>query len=157
VIPGIIGPEGDPQVTAVADRLRRHGHEPVVLDLSRFPREPVLSVRDGVASARHLDLASVGSWYVRSLPLPLPFRVPQPEGPGGERTARLRYAAGRERRSFLAGFVSALPAAVFVNPPAAMTQHFRKLEQLDALRTADVPVPTTLATNDPEAVRDFAH
>jgi hypothetical protein len=157
-VPGIIGPADDPQVTAVADELRRRGHEPVVLDLARFPGELALSVRDGVASARHLDLASVGTWYVRSLPLPLPFRVPQPAGPGGERTARVRYAAGRERRSFLSGFTAALQAAGArcVNPPAAMAQHFRKLEQLDALRNAGVPVPATLATSDPDAVRDFA-
>lgn len=158
VTTGIVGPTDDPQVAAVADELRRRGHEPLVLDLSRFPGDLALSVRDGVASARHLDLPSVGSWYVRSLPLPLPFRVPQPAGPGGERTARIRYAAGRERRSFLAGFVSALQAggARFVNPPAAMAQHFRKVEQLDALRTAGVPIPATLATSDPDAVRDFA-
>lgn len=158
VATGILGPIDDPQVAAVAGALRSRGHEPVVLDLSRFPGDLALSVRDGVASARHVDLASVGSWYVRSLPLPLPFRVPQPAGPGGERTARLRYAAGRERRSFLAGFVSALQVggARFVNSPAAMAQHFRKIEQLDALRTAGVPVPATLATSDPDAVRDFA-
>jgi hypothetical protein len=158
VTTGIIGPEGDPQVAAVADRLRGRGHQPVVLDLSRFPRDLALHVRDGVASARDLDVVAVARWYVRSLPLPLPFRVPQPDGPGGERTGRLRYAAGRERRAFLAGFVSAMQAtgALFVNPPAAMTQHFRKLDQLDALRSAGVPVPATLATNDPVAVRDFA-
>ena len=45
--------------------------------------------------------------------------------------------------------------ALLVNPPQAMAQHFRKLEQLDALRSAGVPVPATLATNDPEAVREF--
>lgn len=158
VATGILGPNDDPQVAAVAGALRSRGHEPVVLDLSRFPGDLALSVRDGVASARHVDLAPVGSWYVRSLPLPLPFRVPQPAGPGGDRTARIRYAAGRERRSFLAGFVSALQAggARFVNPPAAMAQHFRKVEQLDALRTAGVPVPATLATSDPDAVREFA-
>jgi glutathione synthase/RimK-type ligase-like ATP-grasp enzyme len=37
-----------------------------------------------------------------------------------------------------------------------MTQHFRKCEQLDALRSAGVPVPATLATNDPHAVVEFA-
>ncbi len=37
-----------------------------------------------------------------------------------------------------------------------MAQHFRKLEQLDTLRAAGVPVPATLATNDPDAVAAFA-
>jgi glutathione synthase/RimK-type ligase-like ATP-grasp enzyme len=46
--------------------------------------------------------------------------------------------------------------AVLVNPPERMAQHFRKLEQLDALRAAGVPVPATLATNDPRDVVEFA-
>ena len=152
---GIIGRRNDPQVASVAASLRRRGGEPVVLDLSRFPGDGSLSVRDGVPTARNLDLSAVATWYVRSLPLPLPFRVPHEIDPD---VSRLRYAAGRERRSFLAGFVAAMQAsgALFVNPPAAMAQHFRKLEQLDTLRAADVPVPATLATNDPEAVREFA-
>jgi glutathione synthase/RimK-type ligase-like ATP-grasp enzyme len=152
---GIIGRRDDPQVASVADSLRRRGVEPVVLDLSRFPGDGSLSVRDGVPTARNLDLPAVVAWYVRSLPLPLPFRVPHEIHPDA---SRLRYAAGRERRSFLAGFVAAMQAsgALFVNPPAVMAQHFRKLEQLDALRAAHVPVPATLATNDPWAVREFA-
>jgi glutathione synthase/RimK-type ligase-like ATP-grasp enzyme len=152
---GIIGQEGDAQVTSVASALQRRGVAPVILDLGRFPRDLRLSIRDGSATADGLELARVRSWYVRSLPLPLPFRVP----PAGDVGVQQReYAAGRERRSFLAGFVSALAAAgaAFVNPPERMAQHFRKLEQLDTLRSAGVPVPATLASNDPQAVRDFA-
>ena len=152
---GIIGRPDDPQVASVAGSLRRRGIEPVVLDLSRFPDHGSFSVRDGVPTARNLDLRAVAAWYVRSLPLPLPFLVPHDIDPDA---SRLRYAAGRERRSFLAGFVAAMQAsgALFVNPPAVMAQHFRKLEQLDTLRAAGVPVPATLATNDPWAVRRFA-
>jgi glutathione synthase/RimK-type ligase-like ATP-grasp enzyme len=119
-----------------------------VLDLSRFPAARQLSIRDGVPSARGLDLGTVHAWYVRSLPLPLPFLPAD----------RTDYAAGRERRSFVAGFVSGLAdaGAVLVNPPATLAQHFRKLEQLDTLRAAGVPVPATLATNDPDAVAAFA-
>jgi hypothetical protein len=152
---GIIGRPHDPQVASVAGRLRRRGIEPVVVDLSRFPGHGSLSVRDGVPTARNLDLRAVAAWYVRSFPLPLPFQVPHDIDPDA---SRLRYAAGRERRSFLAGFVAAMQAsgALFVNPPVVMAQHFRKLEQLDTLRAAGVPVPATLATNDPRAVRKFA-
>ncbi|WP_300009002.1 hypothetical protein [Pseudonocardia sp.] len=142
----------------MTDRIRSRGTEPVVLDLARFPRDLQLSVRDGVATARDLDIAAVRTWYVRTLPLPLPFRVHHRAGPAAERSSRLRYAAGRERRSFVAGFVAAMQTAgaVLVNPPATMDQHFRKLDQLDTLRRAGVPVPVTLATNDPDAVRLFA-
>lgn len=152
---GIIGPASDPQVACVASALRRRGTAPVVLDLGRFPQTLRLSLRDGVPSADGVDLLAIGSWYVRSLPLPLPFRV----APAADtRVQRRDYAAGRERRSFLAGFVAALKATgcALINPPERMAQHFRKPEQLDALRAAGVPVPATLATNDPHAVVEFA-
>ena len=154
-MPGILGPPDDPQVVRVASALRRRGAEPVVLDLGRFPRELRLGVRDGRPRADGVDIAAVRAWYVRSLPLPLPFRVAQHVD---AEVGRREYAAGRERRSFLAGFVSAVAAtgAVLVNPLACMAQHFRKLEQLDVLRGAGVPVPATLATNDPRAVAEFA-
>jgi glutathione synthase/RimK-type ligase-like ATP-grasp enzyme len=147
---GIIGPRRDAQVTKVAARLEERGAAPVVLDFSRFPTSTRLSLRDGrpADAGLDLDVAAVGAWYVRSLPLPLPFLAADPA----------EYAAGRERRSFAAAFLSALrrSGAVFVNPPDAMAQHFRKLEQLDALRDAGVPVPATLATNDPDSVVAFA-
>ena len=152
---GIIGPAADAQVLCVASALRRRGAAPVVLDLGRFPSTLRLSLRDGVPGADGVDLSTVGSWYIRSLPLPLPFRV----APAADTRVQVRdYAAGRERRSFLAGFVAALAAAgaALVNPPDRMAQHFRKPEQLDALRVAGVPVPATLATNDPQAVVEFA-
>ena len=152
---GIIGQASDPQVSCVASALGRRGAAPTVLDLGLFPRSLRLSVRDGVPSADGVELLTIGSWYVRSLPLPLPFRV----APGADSRVQLRdYAAGRERRSFLAGFVAALGTAgsALVNPPERMAQHFRKCEQLDALRSAGVPVPATLATNDPHAVVEFA-
>lgn len=96
---GIIGPAGDPQVVCVASALlRRRGRDPVVLDLGRFPRTLRLSVRDGVPRVHGVDLAAVGSWYVRSLPLPLPFRVAPDgdDGPGNAPTPR----AGRRGRSW---------------------------------------------------------
>jgi hypothetical protein len=152
---GIIGPASDPQVRCVASALERRGAAPVVLDLGRFPSTLRLSLRDGVPGADGVDLSTVGSWYVRSLPLPLPFRV---NSAADVRVQARDYAAGRERRSFIAGFVAALAAAgaTLINPPDRMAQHFRKPEQLDALRVADVPVPATLATNDPQAVVEFA-
>ena len=154
-MPGIIGPADDAQVQHVASALRRRGAQPVLLDLGGFPSRLRLSVLDGVPFADGLDLRSVRSWYVRSLPLPMPWRLPHRADPADQAQD---YAMGRERRSFLAGFTAGLvaTATVLVNQPDRMAQHFRKLEQLDTLRAAGVPVPTTLATNDPVAVAEFA-
>jgi glutathione synthase/RimK-type ligase-like ATP-grasp enzyme len=160
---GIIGSPGDPQVRRVARHLRERGVEPLILDLARFPGSGHASLVDGVPSCRSVDLASVRAWYVRSMPRALPF---QPLSDGGEpgsadalRSATKRaYAAGRERRSFLVSFVGALEraGAQLVNPPHAAAQHFLKLDQLELLRAAGIPLPRTLASNDPAAVLAFA-
>ncbi|MDN5860974.1 MAG: hypothetical protein L0H84_20405, partial [Pseudonocardia sp.] len=117
---GIIGRAGDPQVRSVATRVRALGHEPVLLDLSAFPARTRLGLRDGVPQAGGIDLDDVSYWYVRSLPLPLPFLART--NPASDGDARRAYAAGRERRSFLAGFVAAMQAsgATLVNPPQVM-------------------------------------
>lgn len=162
--PGIIGPATDPQVASVADCLRRRGADPLILDLSRFPAEPALAWEDGAPKLHNLDVGRVGCWYFRSAPLPLPF-FPV-EGSTSYRNVeelvagcRRAYAAGRERRSFLAGFIAELErtSSVFINRTATCAQHFRKLDQLRLLKDACVPVPRTLATNDPDEVRRFYH
>jgi hypothetical protein len=160
--PGIIGRPSDPQVRRIASCLRAIAAEPVILDVSRFPGRGRASLVDGVPAWPCVDIAAVGAWYVRSMPLPLPF---QPLRHGGEpgiealvSATKRAYAAGRERRSFLYSFVVGLrrAGATLVNPPAAAAQHFLKLEQLELLRAAQIPVPRTLASNDPAAVVEFA-
>lgn len=145
---GIIGSPADEQVTRVAHCLRARAVEPLILNLRTFPATPRLSLLDGVPSVAGIDITMVRSWYVRSLPLPLPFLTASPRA----------YAAGREQRSFITSFVAALQraGASFVNPPEQFGQHFLKLEQLERLREIGVPVPQTLATNDPAAVVDLA-
>lgn len=163
--PGVIGPPTDPQVVRVGEQLRERGFEPVVLDFSGYPGSAAMSLLDGVPSAPGVDIHAVAGWYVRSLPLPLPFQpLDDYDGDGTADAAqvvadtRRAYAAGRERRSFVFSFVRALEraGAVLVNPPERMSQHFLKLEQLERLSQASVPIPRTLATNDGRAVLDFA-
>ncbi len=163
---GIIGPPSDPQVLSVTERLRARGVEPVVLDLSRFPGSGTMSLLDGVPAVGGLDVHAVARWYVRSIPLPLPFHpldqevADEPPATVDEVLNRAdhAYAAGRERRSFLSSFLAALEraGAAFFNTPGSLSQHFLKLDQLETLRQAGVPVPRSLATNDPDAVLQFA-
>ena len=145
---GIIGSPRDEQVARVARRLRDRGSEPLILNLRTFPAKARLSLFDGVPSVTGVDITAVRSWYIRSIPLPLPFLAASPRD----------YAAGREQRSFVTSFVAAVQraGASLVNPPELFSQHFLKLEQLERIRGAGVPVPPTLATNDPAAVVDFA-
>ena len=161
--PGIIGRPGDPQVRSVARHLRATRCEPVILDPSRFPGRAAASIADGVPCCPGIDLAAVGAWYIRGLPQALPFQSLDIDAAAASVDelvveAKRAFAAGRERRSFLASFVAGLQrgGATLVNPPAAARQHFLKLDQLELLRGAGVPVPRTLASNDPEAVVAFA-
>ncbi|MGH3927293.1 MAG: ATP-grasp domain-containing protein, partial [Pseudonocardiaceae bacterium] len=176
---GIIGPPHDPQVASVAGCLRDRGAGPVILDFSRFPAKGRLSLLDGMPLAPSVGIDGARRWYVRSMPLPLPFlpnnatpnnATPNNATPNNATVDnaspdelahdwRQAYAGGRERRSFVFSFVAALErgGAFLVNPPATFGQHFLKLEQLQLLRDAAVPIPRTLATNDPAAVIDFAH
>lgn len=161
---GIFGRAEDPQVARVVALLRERGAEPLLVNLGQFPARLRLTLEDGAASAEGRTLAGAPSaWYVRSMPMTQPFfdfspnlAADSPE----ELFARWRhrYAAERERQSFITGFVIALgrSGARLVNPPSALDQHFVKTDQLARLRAAGLPVPRTLATNDPEALRRFA-
>lgn len=160
---GIFGRADDPQAARVAGYLRGRGAAPLVVSLGDFPARLRLTVEDGEAHAGGRRLAGESAWYVRSMPMTMPFfdfdpRVEADDARELLARWRARYAAERERQSFITGFVLALgrAGARLVNEPSALDQHFVKLEQLARLRAAGVPVPRTLATNDPEALARFA-
>lgn len=161
---GIVGGPGDPQVASVAAFLEGQGKRPLVLDLGSFPGQSTLSLVDGVPVGPGGEPLRQQAWYLRSMPLSVPILeagvgAAGESRPPGERTdARIRYAVQREIRSFAGGFVRALArrGAKLVNPAATLQQHFFKTDQLDRMRAAGVPVPRTLATNDPDAVLAFA-
>ena len=160
---GIFGRAGDAQVERVAEYLRGRGARPLLIDLGGFPARLRLSLEDGAPRVGGERLPAASSWYVRSMPMTMPFFDFDPRveaATPAELLARWRqrYAAERERQSFITGFVVALgrAGARLVNAPSALDQHFVKTEQLERLRAAGVPVPRTLATNDPDALGRFA-
>jgi glutathione synthase/RimK-type ligase-like ATP-grasp enzyme len=160
---GIFGREEDAQVARVAEYLRGRGAEPLLISLGGFPSRLRLTLADGEARVAGEALPAESAWYVRSMPMTMPFFDFDPRVEAAapaellERWRR-RYAAERERQSFITGFVLAVgrAGARLVNPPAALDQHFVKTEQLARLRAAGVPVPRTLATNDAGSLRRFA-
>ncbi|HWS52939.1 MAG TPA: hypothetical protein VN228_02325 [Pyrinomonadaceae bacterium] len=160
---GIFGRAADPQVGRVAGHLRGRGARPLVLDLGGFPARLRLTIEDGAARAGGEPLPPASAWYVRSMPMTMPFFDFDPRveaATPAELLARWRqrYAAERERQSFITGFVLALgrAGARLVNAPSALDQHFVKTDQLARLRAAGLPVPPTLATNDPDALLRFS-
>ncbi|MCP4639946.1 MAG: ATP-grasp domain-containing protein [bacterium] len=82
--------------------------------------------------------------------------------PGSKNDLRTRphglLAQFEEKRAFLASVLESLRhrGVRIVNTLEANAQHSRKPFQLELLRNAGLPVPRTLATNDPAAVKRFA-
>lgn len=159
---GIFGRAGDAQVARVAACVKARGAELVLIDLGGFPGRLRLTVEGGEARVGGKGLEGASAWYVRSMPMTMPFFDFDPRVEAATTSEllgrwRQRYAAERERQSFVVGFVLALgrAGARLVNRPETLDQHFVKVEQLGRLRAAGVPVPRTLATNDAEALRRF--
>lgn len=160
---GLIGPEGDPQVTRLTDRLADRGVEPVVLDLTRFPDEVDLELRFEGEPELFLEgqsINEVGCWYARRLGL---WDPNLPKAPDRETWMDFydRYEAwhaAETERSILAGSLLAVldERSAVVNPPAAIVGHLRKHHQLAVMRAAGVPVPGFTVTNDPDAAIAFA-
>ncbi len=140
--PGIIGRPKDPQVRRVAHCLADLGAEPIVIDPSRFPGRASASIADRVPSCPGIDLAGVGAWYIRGLPQPLPFQPLDLDAATGSvdelvSTSRHAFAAGRERRSFLASFVAGPPAGC-CSPASTCAGAMTRASRCSSAPVADV-------------------
>jgi glutathione synthase/RimK-type ligase-like ATP-grasp enzyme len=143
----------DEHAAFVSSAVERAGGVVVALDPLRLPH---LSLREDGAVDVDGDVAS--AVYIKSLPSASPL----PSAAEIEASAfddwRDRMTAARETHSLL---LSALGAAALAGVPVVNTVesialHIEKPRQMALLAKAQVPVPATLATNDPSAVRAFA-
>ncbi len=177
----VLGTASEEHGPRAAEALRARGAGVLFLDTEMFPRDLGLAI-DGEGAPRltqpgtpltptlsrgergpDVDLRRFGAAYVRQIYMALPFYDFEPDVDAslpGERLLerwRVLYAAERERQSFWSCVLAALERAGvrLVNPQRALNQHFMKLEQLAILRAAGLPVPRTLATNDPAALARF--
>ena len=153
----IVGTLADPHAKAIYDGLRERGADPVVLDGQRFPEDMTLSMGEA-SDAMVLDGRPLGrpaAAYVRSLyQSPAGFGVDADEAMKDD--WRRTMAAFRERTTVLAALLLRWEeggAAVY-NPTGA-ANNITKPYQISLLHAAGLPVPATLWSNDPEAVRRF--
>jgi hypothetical protein len=145
-------------VQAVARELGALGIQPLLirgdaLDVGR----PVSSL-DGAVRVDGVDLASLDAAYVRGVPSPwAPLGAPEPALTRYEDWF-IRAMQARERASFVLAWLLSLEArgGKMINSPRAMAELEYPAHRLAALRRAGAPVPRTLITNDPEALRRFA-
>ncbi len=154
----LVGSRDDAHVSAVARRISEEGVEAFVVDTLAFPEETRLSLTEELAgiSVDGRRLERPGAVYLRSLHAsPLDFGVDAREAMDESWSTTL--TAFREKATLLRGLVGRWEAmgATLYNP---LVPGWRgpKPVQLALLAHAGLPVPETLWTNDPEAVRRFA-
>ncbi|AGC45578.1 hypothetical protein MYSTI_04280 [Myxococcus stipitatus DSM 14675] len=153
----VIGSRSDDATRFVAEAVERRRARAVLLETDRVPDSAALSWEDGDVHWDGECLSDLRSFYIKVVRLSLP--VPEAEALSERNFPRWQeqYLAERERQSFLHSVLRALHrrGGSFVNPLEAVELHYLKLHQLALLRRHRIPVPNTLATTSPEAVREF--
>jgi glutathione synthase/RimK-type ligase-like ATP-grasp enzyme len=153
----VVGAPEDPHAHAIAEGLRTRGHEPLVLDARGFPEELNIALGhdpDDIC-INGQRIGRPAAVYVRSL-------YQSPAGFGVEADEAMRenwrrtMLAFRERSTLLSAILlrwEQLGCRLY-NPPS-VAKNITKPYQLALLRGAGLPVPDSLWTNDPAAVRRF--
>lgn len=154
----LVGAAADDHVAALRDALRARGVEPLVFDALRFPQGAALALGESFDDVR-VDGVALGrpaAVYLRSLYLsPLAYLVDAADDMAANwRTTLVVFKEKGELLLSLARRWESLGVPMY-NGPAA-NEATRKPWQLAHLAASGVPVPRTLWTNDPQAVRDFA-
>lgn len=154
----LLGSPDDAHVHALAQAIEARGLAARILDTASFPERTRVSLGEAAGSIRvdGRELGRPRAVYVRQLHNhPLGFGVDAREAMDDDWYATL--VAFREKAEFLVSLVGrweALEIPIYNSPRSAWLQG--KPMQLAALERAGLPVPRTLWTNDPEAVRAFA-
>jgi glutathione synthase/RimK-type ligase-like ATP-grasp enzyme len=148
----------DETAVGVQQALTRLGARVHFLDTSRIPEDGTLSLQDGVVRAGEVTLSEAGSVYVKSVHLAVPLFDVETLAQRKPKSWPQRWIAERERHALITSALRAMEAggAHFVNSLARFEVHLLKPLQSELLARAGVAVPSTLTTNDPEAVRAFA-
>ncbi|MBX7257509.1 MAG: ATP-grasp domain-containing protein [Candidatus Hydrogenedentes bacterium] len=139
----------------VSDELGKRRKKVQIWDTDSYPESLTCSLVNGALCLSGEALPKrLRSVYLRATG-PSPFS-PRFEDDLATRPRGL-FAQWEERLAFISSALLILQArrVVVVNTPEANAQHSRKPYQLELLRSAGLPVPKTLATNDAKAVKAF--
>ena len=155
---GIFGTDDDPQVLAVAQELRALGADDVLIRSDALDEGLPLSELDGRFFYRGNELTDLVGYYLRSVPMPYAPSIERDDEVVLYEHWFISYMQQRERASYFVAWLLALQdlGARLINGPQAASVLQYKPFQLNALRKAGAPVPRTLISNDPLAVREFS-
>lgn len=154
----LLGVADDPEIEALAGRLRERV-DVRVWDVEGWPGETPLSIRqrrDGtdLTVGDGVDVDDLDAVFVDRLGAEVR------DGRFAEPLAERPYSLLNQLREYRGVLLSTLQVLEergvrVVNPTATRELHLRKPWQLATLADAGLPVPETLTTNDPDAVRTF--
>ena len=154
----LVGSPEDAHVAAVARALEEQGVDTVVVDGMKFPDDIRISLRDELGSIEvegrnvgHPSAVYVRDIYAHALSPLVDI------GDEMEQSWRRTLIALREKAQVMFSILgrwSELGIPVY-NPPSPEWR-LAKPFQLSLLANAGLPIPETLWTNDPVAVKDFA-
>jgi glutathione synthase/RimK-type ligase-like ATP-grasp enzyme len=154
----IVGSSSDAHALAVHERLRERGLQPLIFDAQRYPEDLSISLGDQPEDIV-IDGRRVGrpaAVYVRGT-----YQHPGAYGVEADEAMREDWRrtllAFRERGTLVSAILLRWEqlGAAFYNSTSS-SGNITKPFQMALLRQAELPVPETLWTNDPEAVRSFA-
>ncbi|MEW5742132.1 MAG: ATP-grasp domain-containing protein [Myxococcota bacterium] len=153
----VISAGADDTAQGVQRALERLGARVVSVDTSLVPERVPLSLEGGRVIAAGVSLSDVRAVYVKSLHLAVPLYDVESLSARAPKAWPARWVAERERHALLTSAFRALElsGAHLVNPVSRFEWHLLKPLQTEVLARARVPVPATLATCDPDAVRAF--
>lgn len=151
----IIAPGDDDHVAAVAPRLAEAGAEPLVFDLSSFPRDAALSFAlDAGSGAPLLALAFGGRSFDLGEARSVWWRRPKEFTLHAEVGRAVSRFALQECHAALGGLFRTLRAR-WMNDFAAEQVALYKPHQLATAKAVGLAVPRTLVTNAPARARAF--
>jgi hypothetical protein len=140
------------------DELRERGAEPTVVDVAAYPDGPPITVTEtgsATLEGKRLEPTDFESAVIYPQFLFRLHHYRQLEELTEDPVGTLNQL--REHRGLFESWLTILAEAGvrLTCPPDAMPTHQRKLWQMHTLARRDLPVPDSMVTTDPDAVRSF--
>ncbi len=154
----VVGRAEDPLSQHALRTAREAGHTAELIELSAMSSgTPVVYDGEGFIVGAH-ELERFDAFFIRSYPAQSALLGVDPNASLSVDQAWQRTMMQRDRHDFALGCLMALEISGkrMVNPPLASAAFDMKPLQLAVLQQAGIPVPRTLVTNFPVAVRAFA-
>ncbi len=154
----VVASRVDKAAELVAKAVQKAGGQALLVETERVPESLTMSWRPEAIAFDGMRLDSLRVFYIKAIYLGLPIVQPDRLNARNFELWQDQYVAEQQRQSFLYSILRDLhrQGRTFVNPVQTLDLHYLKLFQLSLLRRHGIPVPDTLATNDPAQVRAFA-